>query len=423
MEPLAKTCGHTLNKLLQLLTMPVHRPIAHNEVLASFKDLKQSYSAIVEELLNTASLNWNFVTLLLCNISTLQKVFSTLLTNPSPLSSACLSIFSVKTFLIDLLHFNDCDEKILRHAAQNCFTVLFICLKKSTNSENFEETLNYALNQICHKEKIFLCRCRHLELITVLLKQFRVQRMELCGWFWEQFIPELCHTEFKNAENYKEGESCHALLKFLCEILNTEHPEKKRLDSYPQFCKSLASMNEYIFSLMHFVDLCMMNVSYRLLYFQVIAACLKYLPQDENTWSVKQPRIVLKAVANSKLVGYFQKEPKFVGFGSRQRVDDKEKTDITCGFSPAEKMLLLNNLLSACQLVAKLQNDIEVMSSTETIMFGLLSAFEPKDFVSKVFEIYIEQDDMMIEFLQLYLNNFLMAERCVTAYSLVLYVL
>ena len=403
MESSAKDNINLASELLDLLTQRSNDPAVNDKILQLCAHFKSVYFSTLSNVASAVSPNWSSVTMLVFYNSILRKLFTLLLSHASPTTTACLAILPVQAILQPLFNFAGFGEKLLRHSAQNTLAFVLVNMKKSSNAQDLKKSLEYIFALIVLNEKR-CCKIHpyNLELLNVILRRFGMEDAEACSNFLELFLPKLCSGQFDRSEYRKEETIFCALLKLLKEILNV----------LPQSHVLLASTNENIFKILQTEDISMFSVVYRLIFLQIIASCLKYFRISDSIFGVEAAKWFLQVASDDRFISCFSEEPDFVGFGSRQIMNQAVKSQAVHEFSSAEKMLLLNCILCALFIATKrTQGDDDLMLKTESNLKILLGESLLENIVSKLFEIFLEQDDQLVEFLLLHLINYIAFER------------
>ena len=398
---LTTQCHHYLvNDFIKHLSSHLDDLDNDAKTLSLCSDFKNYYSAVVKTVTHTATLDWKFVTNTLCLLSSLKKVFSILIVSDSSLSKACLSIFPFNMVMEDLFSLSASKELSLSYCAQSTLTYLVLKVKISPGCVSFKETFHHFWSIITsRKSDDTVC---HFELLQMFLKQMKCENIKVSDSLYGALLG-FCRIHLSNIEREMRLTSSRAKLKLIKEILQ----QLPRSNSLFKF------LLDYVTNLFKRVDFCSLQPDHRLVVLQIISSFFKFSPLDcGSEICLDAATCFLQSVLNENLCQYFLKEPKFVGFGGRLVLSAQNLPEDEEGFSTAEKMLLLNNVMSALHISSVSQCNWEVFVRTEMsliVMLGLSSS--NSSLTGSIFDIFLEQDDSMIEFLLLHLILFVFAER------------
>ena len=367
------TCLNESNDVLQ-----------HDEILILCSKFYQLFARATQNLDQTKTTDWNNLSFVLYHLAVLKKVFHAIFCSFTPTHQACFNILCQKDILRTLFALSSCHEKSVKHSAQKTLAFMIV---KFYNCDLFKTHLKVLFELLFLQEST----CA-FEVMTMILKLFKSENLDVPYDFC-QFLLPFSENHLVKPNPSVQIEQLYVKLLFVDEIFELVSISQSVLmvifKCFAHWFKS--------------VDICTFDPVYRLHYLLSVKRCMKLQESLKDKEVIASNiKAFLHSVLSPKFVDYFSLQPNFVGFGGRALITHPTIDRSWEGFSLAEKMVVVNAILHTLMVVVEQQDFFELIVAAENALFKFFNASEVV--VGSFFEIYLEQDDAMIEFLLLHLN-------------------
>lgn len=344
-------------------------------------------------------LNWNCIVFCLYHLNQFKKIFTILVENSSTINKFCFEILSLSDIFENIFELSKSSEVMLKCSAQDLIAYLVVCLFKHSHS-SCQAYLDLVLDLIAKNAHTNLS-CS-IDILTSLIIEFK--EIDMPGKVTD-FLKHFCSNNLLSLNFSANIKVFYSSLYLVKELVN---------------CVSVLNLTDVVLSVISLwlekVHLKVIDSSYRLIFIKIIHTVLKSSSNTDTKVYFKTAHTFLYVFASN--IAEIQADESCFGFGGRLN-HSVDKTE-NAMFGKAEKMIFINTALDAffiCNVDGR-ESIEEKLQLTETFLFTKDGSFQVCDF----FNLFLEQDDSMIEFLLLHLTLNIDLERSVgfkcTYYSL-----